>query len=438
MKVHTRKGGLAAAIVATATLLGACSGNPTPTGGSPSSPTAGAPTVSSTPAAVNSADPARVNADLVIWCDNDRAPVVQKYAAQFAAENGITAAVQVATDVRSQFSTATKVGKGPDVIVGAHDWLGEFVQNDAVQPVSLGADVEAKFSKTAMEAAKFNGQTYGVPYAVENIALVRNTNLAPNAPTTMDELVTTGQDLVKQGKAKEVLIQEVSKTGNPYYAYPYLAAFGGGIFGKDAKGNYDPNQIILNSPESIKGAQVLADLGKQGILSTNVSGDNSDALFDDGTAPYFITGPWAIDKAKKAGIPYAISNLPSLSGGAMEPFVGVQMFYVSSKAKNATLAQEFVTNFVTRKDVQLDLYKVGHRPPALTEAYQEAATTDPDLKAWFEAGKDGAPMPNIPAMASVWTPMGQAEADVISGAADPKARFDAAAQEIAGNIAKGQ
>jgi arabinogalactan oligomer/maltooligosaccharide transport system substrate-binding protein len=47
-------------------------------------------------------------------------------------------------------------------------------------------------------------------------------------------------------------------------------------------------------------------------------------------------------------------------------------------------------------------------------------------------------MPNIPAMASVWTPMGQAEADVISGTADPKARFDAAAQEIAGNIAKSQ
>ena len=77
------------------------------------------------------------------------------------------------------------------------------------------------------------------------------------------------------------------------------------------------------------------------------------------------------------------------------------------------------------------------RPPALTEAYQEVAKSDPDVAAWFQAGQGALPMPNIPAMNSVWGPLGQAGADVISQKTGPKARFDAAAQEITANIAKG-
>jgi arabinogalactan oligomer/maltooligosaccharide transport system substrate-binding protein len=364
---------------------------------------------------------------------------VQKYADEFAAENGVTVKVQISTDTRQQFKDATKVGKGPDVIVGAHDWLGELVQNSTVAPVNLASDVTAKFLPKAIDATKFNGQSYGVPYAVENIGLMYNKDLVPNPPKTMDELVATGEKLVKEGKAKQVLSQFVSKVGNAYFAYPYLSAFdGGGIFGLTPDGGYDPNKLIVNSAGSVKGGEVLADLGKKKVLSTNVDDTNQDALFDTKAAPFMISGPWSVAKAKDAGINYGIAPLPSLTGGgAMQPFLGVQMFYVSSKAKNAALAQEFVTNYIPRKDVQLALFEVGKRPPALKEAYDEVSASDPDVKAWYEAGVDGKPMPNIPAMNSVWGPFGQATADIISGKAGAKERLDAAAKEIAANIAKG-
>jgi arabinogalactan oligomer/maltooligosaccharide transport system substrate-binding protein len=374
----------------------------------------------------------------VIWADNDRVPVIQKYADAFGKENGIKVVVQVATDVRQQFKDATKVGKGPDVIVGAHDWLGELVQNNTVAPVNLSADVAAKFAPQAIAATKFNGQSYGVPYAIENIALVRNTALAPTAPTTMSALVSQGQALVKSGKATNILLQEVGKVGTAFYTYPYLKAFEGGIFALKANGDYDPSKVIVNSAGSIKGATELAALGQSKALSTNVDSTNVDALFDAGKVPFHITGPWSLDKAKKAGIKYAISPLPSLTnGGKMQPFLGIQMFYVSAKAKNAAFAQEFVTQYVPREDVQLALFAAGHRPPALTSAYAKAAASDPDVTAWYDAGKGGQAMPNIPAMNSVWGPLGQAEADVIAGKAQPKARFDAAQKEIVANIAKG-
>jgi arabinogalactan oligomer / maltooligosaccharide transport system substrate-binding protein len=436
--MHKRAFGAVAVTGVAGLLLSACGGG-TPASSETSSSTSSA-TETTTPAATptTTGPPVRdANVDLVIWADADRTPIITKYAQEFGQENGIKVAVQVAPDTRSQFKDATKVGKGPDVIVGAHDWLGELVQTGTVAPINLSADTAAKFDKNAIAATKFNGQTYGVPYAVENIGLMRNTALAPDAPKSMEELVKTGQALVGKKGVTNVLVQQVGKTGNAYYTYPYLSAFDGGIFATKANGDYDATKVIVNSAGSLKGAEELAKLGKAKVLSTNIGDENAEGLFTGGKAPFFITGPWSVPNAKKAGIKYEITSLPTLAGSQMQPFLGVQMFYVSAKAKNATLAQEFVTNYVPRKEVQLALFEAGGRPPALTEAYDEVAAKDKDVKAWFEAGQGGQPMPNIPAMNSVWGPLGQAAADVISGKAAPKARFDAAQKEIVANIAKG-
>jgi len=426
----------AAAITGVAALLmSACGGATTPA----ATPSASA-TTTAAPAPAATGVPVRdAAADLVIWSDADRAPIIKKYADAFGKENGIKVAVQIAADTRKAFKDAASVGKGPDVLVGAHDWLGELVQNNTVAPVNLSAEAASKFAPQAIAATKFNGQIYGVPYAVENIGLMRNTALAPAAPKTMEELVATGTKIkaASGGKVTNVMVQQVGKTGNAYYSYPYLAAFEGGIFAKKANGDYDASKVIVNSPGSLKGAAELAKLGKAKVLTTNIGDDNAEGIFDTGKAPFFITGPWAVSNAKKGGIKYAITPLPTVGGGQMQPFLGVQMFYVSAKAKNAAFAQEFVTNYVPRKDVQLALFAAGGRPPALIEAYNEVSASDPDVKAWFEAGKGGQPMPNIPAMNSVWGPLGQAAADVISGKSQPEARFNAAQKEIVANIAKG-
>jgi arabinogalactan oligomer/maltooligosaccharide transport system substrate-binding protein len=437
--MHKRAFGAAAVTGVAALLMSACGGGDSSATATDSATATASETTSAASPTTTGAPVRDANTDLVIWADADRAPIITKYAEEFGEENGVKVAVQVSVETREQFKDATKVGKGPDVIVGAHDWLGELVQNGTVAPIQISGDVAAKFAPQAIAATKFNGQSYGVPYAVENIGLMRNTALAPEAPKTMEELVANGTRIksASGGKVTNVLVQQVGKTGNAYYSYPYLSAFDGGIFATKANGDYDPSKVIVNSPGSIKGAEQLAKLGKQKVLSTNVGDDNAEGIFDAGKAPYFITGPWAVPNAKKAGIKYEITGLPTIAGGQMKPFLGVQMFYVSAKAKNAILAQEFVTNYVPRKDVQLALFEAGGRPPALTEAYDEVAAKDKDVKAWFEAGKEGKPMPNIPAMNSVWGPLGQAAADVISGAAQPKARFDAAQKEIVANIAKG-
>ena len=62
-----------------------------------------------------------------------------------------------------------------------------MVANGIVEPIDLGAS-EADYSPVAINALTTNGALYGLPYATENVGLLRNTDLVPEAPATMADL----------------------------------------------------------------------------------------------------------------------------------------------------------------------------------------------------------------------------------------------------------
>jgi arabinogalactan oligomer/maltooligosaccharide transport system substrate-binding protein len=362
---------------------------------------------------------------LVIWADPNRVKALRPFADQFGTENGVTVEVkEISKDNQQTFITASQQGSGPDVMIGAHDWIGNLVQNGAIDPVNLTEAQKAAFPEIAMKAVTFDGQTYGAPYAVENIALIRNTDLAPDAPATIEDLVKEGKRLKADGKVKEVLCLPVTQKGDAFHAYPIFAAGGGSLFGTTPSGDPDPKQVMLDSPGSVKAFEKLRALGEKGdgALKTSITNENYIVNFAAKKCAYLISGPWAMTDVKKGGFGYDITPVPSFEGGApATPFVGVQTFFVAAKGKSKALAQEFVTNYVTDKDVAKALYDADPRPPALTEALEEVKATDADAGKFMDAGKDGMPMPAIPAMQAVWDPFGIAEAAVVKGGDAAKA-----------------
>jgi arabinogalactan oligomer/maltooligosaccharide transport system substrate-binding protein len=389
----------------------------------------------SKPAANESAKAA--GGKLVIWADDKRTAALKPFAEKFGKENGVTVEVQaVSKELQTTFVTASQQGSGPDVVVGAHDWIGNLVQNGAIDPVQLSADQKSAFNPTAVKAVTFNGQTYGVPYAMENLALIRNTALAPEAPKTIEDLVASGKKLQAEKKASEILCLQVGQKGDAYHIYPLYASAGGTLFGTAANGDYDPKDLGVGKPESIAAFKKIAALGEKGAgaLKRSIDDTNSISNFTGKKCAYLVSGPWAITDAKKAGITYDISVIPPFAGGKeAAPFVGVQAFYVAAKGKNKALAQEFVANYTTKPDLAVALYQAEPRPPALTAALDQVKGSDPDLAKFQEAGKNGQVLPAIPAMAAIWDPFGKAESSVVGGA-DPTATITAAGKTIAGQI----
>ncbi|MGL4831437.1 MAG: sugar ABC transporter substrate-binding protein, partial [Propionibacteriaceae bacterium] len=145
---------------------------------------------------------AKGSGTLTVWVDQNREASIKAIADQFQKDTGVTLNVVVKQfdDMKKDAVAQIPTGKGPDVFIGANDWTGSLAKNGTIQPVELGSK-KADFLPVAVSAFTYEGKTYGVPIQIENLALVRNTQLAPNAPSSWDDLVKTGNELVAAGKA---------------------------------------------------------------------------------------------------------------------------------------------------------------------------------------------------------------------------------------------
>ncbi|MBU5422795.1 extracellular solute-binding protein [Cellulomonas hominis] len=380
-----------------------------------------------------STKPAESAGTLTVWVDDTRSGPVKKVAETFEADTGVTVKF-VQKDfgkIRDDFISQVPTGQGPDIIVGAHDWLGKLVQNGVVAPIELG-DKAGDFLDVSVEAMSYEGTLYGLPYSVENIGLVRNNALVTEpTPDTFDALVEQAKAV---GTEHSVLIQQDETTGDPYHLYPLQTSFGAPVFAQDDTGAYDGSQLAMDTEQGRAFAAYVGKLGAEGVLKTTVSGDIAKEAFLQGTAPYMITGPWNVGDFVDAGMDVSIEAIPSAGGGESQPFVGVQGFFISAKSENALLANEFVVNYLGTEDVQLELYEAGGRAPALSAAVDKIAD-DPVVAGFAEVGKNGVPMPSIPAMDSVWSDWGATQVAIINQQGDPGELWTQMCASIAAKIA---
>ncbi len=410
-------------------VISACSSSGASTAPSTAASAAATSAASQAPAASSSA--AAGAATLTIWADEKRAKAIKPLAAAWATANGVNVVVEsIASDLTTKFKTASQAGNPPDIVVWAHDVIGDFVQNSAIDPIQ--GFTGTGFDPLAVKGMTFAGQVYGVPYSVENIGLFRNTDLAADAPKTMEDLQVVGKQLITDKKAEAIMALQVGQKGDPYHIYPVYTSGGGTFFGLTSTGDPDPKLVTVDSPESIAAGQKLYNMGEKGTgaLKRSIDDKNAIPLFTGKKTAFLVSGPWAVADVIKSGVKYDISPIPPFADGkAAGPFIGVNGFFVASKGKNKTLAQEFVTTLVPTLDFQVGLYQAEPRRPALTAAVDQVKANDPNIPKFAEAAVGGVILPAIPAMGQVWTPFGIAEAAIVGGA-DPAVALTAAAKAI--------
>jgi len=372
------------------------------------------------------AAPTRADADLVIWADDTRTPVIEPFAEQFGEEQGITVAVQEVPfdQIRDNVGVQGPAGEGPDVFIGAHDWLGELAENGVVAPLDL-AGAEGDYLDVATQAFTYDGTNYGLPYSIENIALVRNTELAPESPESLEDMIDTGLALVESGEA-DLPVAWQQNPGDPFHNYWVVTGAGGYVFGQADDGSYQADDLGIDSEGGLEAAQLFGQMAEEDFLNADITYDVMIDSFSSGRTPYAVTGPWAVGEF--ADVDYVVEPFPTVEGGTPAPFVGVQGFMVSAFAENELAARTFVLDFMGTDEVQLALYEAGNRPPAKVSAF-EAVSDDPDVAGFGAAGESGRPMPAIPEMGSVWSAWTDAYQNIFSGQ-DPEESFQQAADQI--------
>lgn len=370
---------------------------------------------------------------LLIWADATRTPPLTELAAQFTEEYGIEVTVQEVGmgEIRSNLPVAGAAGTGPDIIIAAHDWIGELVLNGAVVPINLG-DKADLFSEASKRLFTYNGELYGIPYAVENVAFFRNPELVPDAPTTWDEVTAITEELVSSETSSYGFLM---RDEDAYHSYPIISSFGGYVFGLGEDGNYNAGDVGLDSEGALAAADWIQGMAEAGYFVPEMNYDQIHTLFESGEAAMMITGPWALPRIRESGAPYAISNIPEGPAGSGAPFIGGQGFMISAFSQNQLLAEAFLLDFMADEAPMQAMYDADPRPPAYIPLLE--SLEDADLAAFQDAGAVGIPQPSIPEMASVWGSWQTALQLTIRQEQDGQAAFVDATAQIRELIASG-
>ncbi|AOM83411.1 sugar ABC transporter substrate-binding protein [Salisediminibacterium beveridgei] len=344
--------------------------------------------------------------ELTIWVNDEDAQLDahEDMAEAFESEYGIAVNITPYSMLEQTegMSLDGPAGQGPDLFFQPHDRMGDIYDQGLALDLDLTEDQEsrlAEYNQEAVTSFSYEGEQFGIPAVVETYALFRNTDLVPDAPETMDELMDVARDLT-DGETYGFLMEAT----NFYFSYPFLTAPGGYVFGQDDDGVYDPDDIGLASEGAVEGAEIIQSWFEEDLMPTGIDGDIMNGLFTDGQAGMVVTGPWSIPDYEEAlGDSLEISPLPEMNGERLSSFSGNKGWLVNYYSENPYWATELAL-FLTNAENSEMYFEVAGELPAHT-----AVEIDDEFMApIFEQTQYSEPMPNIPAMSQVWEPIGDA------------------------------
>lgn len=368
-------------------------------------------------------------ASLIIWESKEARPFVEAIAKEFTAKYNVPVKYEevAAPDQVNKLINDGPAGIAADIVVFPHDNLGKAVTAGLVLPNDFHEEkTRAENSELAVNASSYEGVLYGYPRSVETLIMFYNKDLVPEAPKTMEEVMELSKTMNDVKNKKYTYMWEM---GNFYYDYMFLATTGGYVFGNEGS---DKTDIGLNNEGAIKGATFLQQFAKQvlPLATADATGDVKKALFTSGKLALNIDGPWAIPDLKASGINLGAAPIPSIEGQPSKTFSGVKSWYVNSYTKYPNAAKLFA-EFASTKEAQLMNYEMTGVVPANKEAAADSkVASDPFTVAVLEQFKNSYPMPAIPEMGSVWSPMAAGLADVLNKGKDPKEALDNAVNQI--------
>ncbi len=346
------------------------------------------------------------NNELTIWMDADRVSAMRQIAKRFEDRFGIKVVLETPEQITNNFPMAAQAGKGPDVVIWAHDKVGEWADSGLIAPLEMTEEYKKRIFPKAWDAVTHARQIWGYPLSFEVIGLIYNKKFVDSPPAQLSDLMALHQQIQKKHPGVMTILWNYS---SPYYSWGVLASAGAYIFGRTDEG-YDLSDIGVDCAGAVQALDKIIHLIQIGVLPRTASSANMPKeLMAQGKLAMMISGPWDWPDLMKHGIDFGIAPIPGINGYPGRAFIGVSAAYINRISPNHDLAKEFLENYVITDDGLrlLDQAKpIGL--PALISLYEEMSQNNDLLRQMKVCADYGQVMPNIPQMGRFWTSMGSA------------------------------
>jgi maltose/maltodextrin transport system substrate-binding protein len=368
----------------------------------------------------------RTTRPLNIWFTVEGAKALRAIGERFTADTGVPVVVDTPdSEGPSKFQQAAAAGKGADLMVYAHDRIGEWVAGGILHAVEPPQSFLDDMDPLALKGFTYRGRLWGWPMAIEAATLVYNQALIDTPPRSFDDVFTLDAQLQRQGK-RAMLWDYV----NPYFTWPLLAANGGYPFKQREDGTFDARDTGVNNAGALQGARLLQRLLREGLMPSGSGYPEMEAAMAQGRVAMMINGPWSWLNLQRVGMNFGIANIPRVGQRAAAPFVGVKGVVMSRATRQRELATAFVEQYML-SPWGLRLINAAEPLGAVaSRAYFQTMAGDARIAGIMASARDGAPTPSIPAMGRFWAAMKSSLITLTDGRQDAQQAMDAAARRI--------
>ena len=284
-----------------------------------------------------------------------------------------------------------------DVISVDVVWVAEFAANQWVLELPIDDLTNDDIIQPVWDAGCYMDRLFAMPYVTDApIMYYRKDFLAEagvtEVPTTWDG-IKSAVDVVRALPGHESIGgfggQFAKYEGLTCCAAEFIHTAGGDFFD-------DQNQVIVNSPESVKGLQNLMDGFKDGYIPGDArewKEEDSRNAFEDGNLVFQRQWPfqYANNLENLGEDKFGVAALPSIDGKSYVPTLGGHYCGVSAFSKNKATALKFIQWWTAKESQQYRLDKQANAP-ILGSLYEDAEMIQkypylPTLRASLDAAE---------------------------------------------------
>jgi arabinogalactan oligomer/maltooligosaccharide transport system substrate-binding protein len=317
--------------------------------------------------------------EIVVWADESRGPNLTKViAAKGDWVPGYTVKIVTFSSfdaLKEAFDKATDA-TGPDIVVGANDWVPTGAKSGKLAPITLTASVKARFNPTQLFDLTYKKSLYGVPIDVNNVAMIYNEKLVSSAPKTFGEMVS----YYKANKASKNLKAGlcVAGGGMSWGAHSVFSALGADAYQFNSR-----DEIVYNRtfdyPKFSKNVKTYLLDGKKsnGFFPATDTGCKDNFLA--GTVPFAVIGNWEWKDYVAKGFEMNLMPVPGVSadkpGKMFGSVSGAMLTTYAAKHGVSAGAKSLMTDFFASTSGQVAYQALEGRPPAEKGAQSSSAVS---------------------------------------------------------------
>lgn len=350
--------------------------------------------------------------------------------------------VVLTTNLEQKLLTAVAGGAAPDVVLFDRYQTGQFAARGALSSLdefiaksSLRAE---DFFTSAWDETIYQGKNYGIPYYVDNKALLYNKKLFADAgldpnrpPETWEELVEYSRKLTKRDEKGNLTQVGYVPTWNWASLVHYIWQSGGEIF------NEDMTKVVFNNEIGVAALEWVVDFidmyGGNDMLAGFSSGFGADVNhpFYTGAIAMQSEGPWVyqdMNRFAKEFLEQDLGIAPLPKNTEHATIAGGFSLIIPKGAKAPDASWRFIEYLLQAENQMKWALASGTIPSLMQAAYDDQIARNQFWKGFIDNQENGRFRPVHPAFPEIESYIYQAVDSAVHKKETPKQALDNAAK----------